>query len=95
MGQLARADSRSATRSHRSVCYEVAAIGLASACLLIALQIFLQNAHIATTNGLAKSIDVRRWMERPSWQLLDDANVLYFPAQALLCRLLAALEPCK
>jgi len=70
---------------------EAAATGIAIAVLLLLFQVYLQNVHIATTNGLWKSIVVRRWIAHSSWQLLDDANVLYFPIQMLSCELLERL----
>jgi len=65
-----------------------AAVGLTTATLLLALQLYLQNVHISTANGLWKSIDVRHWMVDPGWHRIDFANVLYFPVQSLSCRLL-------
>lgn len=68
-----------------------AIVGLAVAFLLIGLQLYLQNVHIATTNGLWKSIDVRRWIADTAWHRIDFANVLYFPVQAVSCELLERL----
>ncbi len=66
-------------------------MAILAASLLIFLQIYLQNVHIATTNGLWKSIIVRQWIAHPSWSLIDDANALYFPVQMLSCELLERL----
>ena len=67
------------------------AVFAAAAFALLAFQMYLQNVNIATTNGLWKSIDVKRWIATPSWQRVDFANVLYFPVQALWCLLLEHL----
>lgn len=70
---------------------EVVAVGLAVAVALLGLQLYLRNANIDTTNGLWKSIDVRRWIDDPSWQRLDFSNILYYPIEALFSCLLERL----
>lgn len=56
--------------------------------LFIGLQLYLQNVHIATTNGLWRSIDVRRWLLHPGWPLFDFADALYYPVQSFNCWIL-------
>ena len=70
---------------------EAGLIFFAASALLILFQIYLQNVHIATTNGLWKSVGVRSWISDPGWHRIDFANVLYFPVQALSCGVLEAL----
>src|SRR6476661_8952571 len=70
---------------------EAGPIFVAASALLILFQLSLQNVHIATTNGLWKSVVVRSWISDPDWHRIDFANVLYFPVQALCCRILGAL----
>jgi hypothetical protein len=67
---------------------EVVAVGLVTAVAFLSLQLYLRNVNIDTTNGLWKSIDVRRWIDDPSWQRVDFSNVLYYPVEALFCSLL-------
>jgi len=77
--------------SARAAGWEAAGVALLAASLVIGFQLYLQNVHIVTTNGLWKSIDVRRWIADPSWKRLDFANILYFPVQAMSCSLLERL----
>jgi hypothetical protein len=75
----------------RVACWQEAGlIFVAASALLILFQIYLQNVHITTTNGLWKSVGVRSWISDPGWRRIDFANVLYFPVQALSCCVLEA-----
>jgi len=66
----------------------VFAISLALLCSLIA---WLQNVHIATTNGMYKSIQAEPWIADPARASLDPSNYLYFPLYGALSRGLHAL----
>ena len=68
-----------------------AAVWVVCSTLILVLQAFLQNANIATTNGLFQSVKLRPWAEAPSWAHFDAANALYFPVYGFLCRTLGAL----
>ncbi len=49
---------------------------------------WLDNVHIATSNGMYKSIEAGPWIADPFTARLDPSNYLYFPLYGLSCRLL-------
>ncbi len=53
--------------------------------------LWLDNVHIATANGLYKSLQAAPWIANPSTARLDASNYLYFPLYGLSCRLLDGL----
>jgi len=59
----------------------VATVALVS---LWALIVFFDAVNRETTNGLAKSIDVARWVERSPERVTDAGNLLYYPVIGLL-----------
>jgi hypothetical protein len=56
------------------------------AVLGICLVVWLDNAHLNTTNGMWKSIQVDQWKASFEAAPLDTSNYLYFPLMAALCR---------
>ncbi|MQB08267.1 hypothetical protein DXT96_00020 [Agrobacterium sp. ICMP 6402] len=64
------------------------AYGLAITIFLLIAQSVIDNVHITTTNGLWKSIDIRRWIESPSWSLMQPSNAIFYPVYATLAKLL-------
>jgi hypothetical protein len=70
---------------------EAAAVGLLAAIVLIRFGQWIDNAHLNTTNGLWKSVDVTKWKTDFATARLDPSNYLYFPAMAALCRFLDLL----
>ncbi|MDA8050842.1 MAG: hypothetical protein M0002_12680 [Rhodospirillales bacterium] len=68
-----------------------AVVWLVSSLFLLAFQAYLQNVNIATSNGLWQSVELRPWVERPSWAHFDAANALYYPVYGFLCRMLGEL----
>jgi hypothetical protein len=71
--------------------FEAAAVGLIAAIAVIWFGQWIDNAHLSTTNGLWKSVDVTKWKTDFSTARLDPSNYLYFPAMAALCRFLDLL----
>src|SRR5258708_6627825 len=66
-------------------------IALAFALSLLVLEIailWLDNVHIATSNGMYKAIQAAPWIADPFTGRLDPSNYLYFPLYGLSCRLL-------
>jgi hypothetical protein len=53
---------------------------------LLVLQALIGNVHIATANGLWKSIPLGAFISDPGWHRLDPSNALYYPVYAALCR---------
>lgn len=65
--------------------------GAAITAFLLCTQAIIQNVHISTTNGLWKSLDVARWIQTPSWALIEPSNAIFYPVYAALARVLNAL----
>jgi len=63
----------------------VAVIGLI---VLQGLILWLDNLHIATQNGLFKSLYIKAWIDTPASARLEYSNYIYFPVYAALCRFL-------
>lgn len=59
--------------------------------ILLSFQLYVDNVFIVTTNGLWKSILVRKWADNPDLVNLDLANLFYYPAYGQLTRLLDAI----
>jgi hypothetical protein len=70
--------------------WELALILVAASIGLCAVIFYFDNVHRATTNGLWKSLDVIRWVERAPDRVTDPANLLYYPVVSALVRLLPA-----
>lgn len=60
-------------------------------CFLIAFIRWFDNSQAITSNGVFKALTIRSWMADPANATLDASNYLYYPAMALLCRLLDVL----
>ncbi len=71
--------------------WHIAAVFLLSLIVFQGAIAWLDNVHIATANGLYKSLQAAPWIANPSTARLDDSNYLYFPLYGSLCRLLDAL----
>ena len=71
--------------------WQVALAFVLSLLVLEGTIVWLDNVHIATTNGMYKSIQVRAWIADPFTAQLDASNYLYLPLYGLLCRLLDGL----
>jgi hypothetical protein len=63
-------------------------VWLVASVLLLAFETYLQNAHIETTNGLWDSIELRQWLDHPSWAGIDFGNAIYLPVYGGLCEAL-------
>jgi hypothetical protein len=61
---------------------------LSSFCFLVAFIRWFDNSQAITSNGVFKALTIRSWMADPANAALDASNYLYYPAMALLCRLL-------
>ena len=70
--------------------WELVLIILVAVAVLFAVIVYYDNAHRATTNGLWKSIDVARWVDRTPDRFTDGPNLLYYPAVGALVRALPA-----
>lgn len=57
----------------------------------ITLILWFDNAQGITGNGVFKALTIKGWVADPVNASLDTSNYLYFPAMALLCRLLDAI----
>ena len=68
--------------------WEPVGVAAAGFIVLLGLILWLDNLHIATLNGLFKSLDLEAWISAPASARLDYSNYIYFPVYAALCRLL-------
>ncbi len=67
---------------------DVVCVGLLTGALILAFGQWLDNAHLNTTNGMWKSVQVEDWKADFGPPRLDPSNYLYYPLVAALCRLL-------
>jgi hypothetical protein len=68
--------------------WEPVGVAVAGSIALLSLILWLDNVHIATMNGMYKSIQLEAWIDAPASARLDPSNYIYFPVYAALCRLL-------
>jgi len=68
--------------------WEPIGVAVAGFIALLSLILWLDNVHIATMNGMYKSIQLEAWIDAPASARLDPSNYIYFPLYAALCRLL-------
>lgn len=67
---------------------DVAVIFALSMVGLVSLILWFGNAQGITGNGVFKAVTIKGWVADPTGAPLDHSNYLYYPAMALLCRLL-------
>jgi hypothetical protein len=68
--------------------WEPIGVAVAGFIVLLSLILWLDNVHIATLNGLFKSIQLEPWIRSPDTARLDASNYIYFPVYGALCRVL-------
>lgn len=89
---LSMSDNRHGGDQERSAVLAWACLyGIGIACVFLAAQQWIGNVHIATTNGLWKSLYLGKWVKDPAWSLLDASNALFYPVYAFLCTVLDLL----
>jgi hypothetical protein len=59
--------------------------------VLLSFQLYVDNVFIVTTNGLWRSVNLRKWADNPDLANLKLANLLYYPVYGQLIRLLDKL----
>ena len=60
--------------------------------VLLSFQLYVDNVFIVTTNGLWRSVNLRKWADNPDLANLKLANLLYYPVYGQLIRLLEDTE---
>ena len=68
--------------------FDLAAILVSSMVVFVALILWFDNAQGITGNGVFKAMTIKGWVADPANSSLDLSNYLYYPAMAVLCRLL-------
>jgi hypothetical protein len=68
--------------------WEPIGVAVAGTTVLLGLIVWLDNVHIATLNGMYKSIQLEAWIHTPANARLDPSNYIYFPVYGALCRFL-------
>jgi len=68
--------------------WEPIGVALIGTIVLLSLIAWLDNVHIATLNGMYKSIQLEAWIHTPASARLDPSNYIYFPVYGVLCRFL-------
>jgi hypothetical protein len=68
--------------------WEPIGVAVIGTTVLLGLIVWLDNVHIATLNGMYKSIQLEAWIHTPAIARLDPSNYIYFPVYGVLCRFL-------
>jgi hypothetical protein len=66
-------------------------VTLAAFAIALGVCLWVDNVHLATMNGMWKSLLVDQWKNSPSTARIDQSNYLYFPLEGLFCRILELL----
>ena len=66
--------------------WEPIGVAVVGTTILLSLIVWLDNVHIATLNGMYKSIQLEAWIHTPATARLDPSNYIYFPVYGVLCR---------
>src|SRR5258708_39641223 len=71
--------------------WEPIGVAVIGTIVLLGLILWLDNVHIATLNGLFKSIQLEPWIRSPDTARLDASNYHYFPVYGALFRVLCRI----